>query len=59
MTVLRTTAGLGGLRLDPDALPKDVVRPLYGSDECRPARVERTGREGKYFQDSPRGKSLE
>ncbi len=47
MTVLRTHGGLGGLRLDPDALPKDVVRPLYGSDECRPARVERTGREGK------------
>ncbi len=47
LTVLRTNAGLGGLRLDPDALPKDVVRPLYRSDECRPARVERTGREGK------------
>jgi putative transposase len=47
MTVLRTTARLGGLRLDPDALPKAVVMPLYRSDGCRPARVERTGREGK------------
>jgi putative transposase len=47
MTVLRTQAGLGGLRLDPDALPQDVMRPLYGSDERRPARVERMGREGE------------
>jgi IS605 OrfB family transposase len=59
LTVLRTTAGLGGLRLDPDALPKDVVRPLYGSDECRPARAERTGREGKLFRGSPSGCSPE
>ncbi len=59
LTVLRTTAGLGGLRLDPDALPQDVVRPLYGSDECRPARVERTGRKGDWFRDSPSGQSLE
>ncbi|MGA8536880.1 MAG: hypothetical protein WB789_05755, partial [Thermoplasmata archaeon] len=55
MTVLRTTAGLGGLRLDPDALPQDVVRPLSGSDERRPARVERMGREGERFRDSPSG----
>jgi putative transposase len=46
LTVLRRTAGLGGLRLDPDALPKDVVRPLYPSGNDRRARVERTGREG-------------
>ncbi|HZY91382.1 MAG TPA: zinc ribbon domain-containing protein, partial [Thermoplasmata archaeon] len=37
LSVLRTTAGLGGLRLDPDALPKDVVMPPYQSDERRPA----------------------
>jgi putative transposase len=28
LAALRRTAGLGGLRLDLDALPKDVVRPL-------------------------------
>ncbi len=55
LTVLRTTAGLGGLRLDPDALPQDVVRPLSGSDERRPARVERTGREGERFRDTLSG----
>ncbi len=47
VTALRTHAGLGGLRLDPDALPEDVVRPLYGSANDRPARVERMGREGR------------
>ncbi len=47
LTVLRTTAGLGGLRLDPDALFEDVVRPLYGSGNDRFARVERREREGE------------
>ncbi len=47
VTALRTYAGLGGLRLDPDTLPQDVVIPLYGSAHDRPARVERTGREGR------------
>jgi putative transposase len=46
VTALRRTAGLGGLRLDPDALLKDVVRPLYPMGNDRRARVERTGREG-------------
>jgi hypothetical protein len=46
MTVLRRTAGLGGLRLDPDALLEDAVRPLYPSGNDRRARVERRGREG-------------
>ncbi|HLM92151.1 MAG TPA: transposase [Thermoplasmata archaeon] len=47
VTALRTHAGLGGLRLDPDALLEEVVRPLYGSANDRPARVERRGREGR------------
>ena len=46
LSVLRRPAGLGGLRLDPDALLEDVVRPLYSSSNDRRARVERTGREG-------------
>jgi putative transposase len=46
VTALRRTAGLGGLRLDPDALPQDVVRPLYPTGNDRRARVERMGREG-------------
>ena len=46
LTVLRRTAGLGGLRLDPDALLEDAVRPLYPPGNDRRARVERTGREG-------------
>jgi IS605 OrfB family transposase len=54
-TALRTTAGLGGLRLDPDALPQDVVRPLYGSANDRPARVERMGREGTRSRRLPFG----
>ena len=55
LTVLRRTAGLGGLRLDPDALPKDGVRPLYPSGNDRRARVERTGREGVASDGPPDG----
>ena len=48
LAVLRrgSGAGLGGLRLDPDALSEDVVRPLYPSGNARRARVERREREG-------------
>jgi len=48
LAVLRRAsgAGLGGLRLDPDALSEDVVRPLYPSGNDRRARVERREREG-------------
>lgn len=45
LTALRRTAGLGGLRLDPDALLDEVVSPLYRTARGRPAREERTGRE--------------
>ncbi len=55
LIALRRTAGLGGLRLDPDALPQDVVRPLYPLDNDRRARVERTGREGERSKARPNG----
>ena len=54
LTVLRHGAGLGGLRLDPDALSEDAVRPLYGSGNDRPARVER--REGRDDVGGPAGR---
>jgi IS605 OrfB family transposase len=47
LTALRGTAGLGGLRLDPDALSEDVVRSLYPLGNNRRARVERREREGR------------
>ena len=47
VAALRTRAGLEGLRLDPDALPQDVVNPLYPTAAGRRAREERTGREGR------------
>ena len=46
LAALRRIAGLGGLRLDPDALLQDVVRPLYPTANGGGARAERTGREG-------------
>ena len=55
LTVLRRTAGLGGLRLDPDALSEDVVRPLYLPGNDRRAREERRGREGRDSRDQPDG----
>ncbi len=57
LTVLRRTAGLGGLRLDPDALSEDAVRPLYGSGNDRFARVERREREGLGGNGKPVGTS--
>jgi IS605 OrfB family transposase len=45
-TVLREHAELGGLRLAPDALLDEVVRPLYPRVQRLGARAERTGREG-------------
>jgi len=57
LTVLRRTAGLGGLRLDPDALSEDAVRPLYGSGNDRFARVERREREGRGGNGNPVGNS--
>jgi len=54
LTVLRHGAGLEGLRLDPDALSEDAVRPLYGSGNDRPARVER--REGRDDVGGPAGR---
>ena len=59
VTALRTYAGLGGLRLDPDALPQGVVIPLYESANDRPARVERTGREGRTSVTPPNGEAIE
>jgi IS605 OrfB family transposase len=56
---LRTTAGLGGLRLDPEALPHDVVRPLYGLANDRPARVERMEREGTCSKSLPSREAFE
>ena len=55
VTALHRGAGLGGLRLDPDALPQDVVIPLYGSANDRLARVERMGREGISSNGLPSG----
>jgi IS605 OrfB family transposase len=57
LTVLRrgSGAGLGGLRLDPDALSEDVVRPLYPSGNDRRARVERREREGTELTGRPKG----
>jgi len=55
VTALRQTAGLGGLRLDPDALLDDVVRPLYPTGNDRWARVERTGREAISSGTPPNG----
>jgi len=57
LTVLRKTAGLGGLRLDPDALSEDAVRPLYGSGNDRFAQVERREREGRGGNGKPVGTS--
>jgi len=57
LTVLRKTAGLGGLRLDPDALSEDAVRPLYGSGNDRFARVERRETEGLGGNGQPVGNS--
>ncbi len=59
VTVLRRDVGLGGLRLDPDALPKDVVVPLYESANDRLARVERRGREGPRSNAPPQGGAYE
>lgn len=58
MTALRRTAGLGGLRLDPDALLDDVVRPRYRTGNDRRARVERMGREAISPGGSPDGRAL-
>jgi putative transposase len=55
LAALRRTVGLGGLRLDLDALPKDVVMPLYGLANDHSARVERTGREGVGSRGHPNG----
>jgi IS605 OrfB family transposase len=47
-TVLRENVELGGLRLDPDALSKDVVRPLFA---LGPPRANgRSGRRGRVRQ---------
>ncbi len=54
LAALRRTAGLGGLRLDPDALPHDVVSPLYPTAQHRRAREERTGREGEDRRRPPK-----
>jgi putative transposase len=59
ITALRRTAGLGGLRLGPDALPQDAVRPLYPTATDRRARVERMGREAISSEDPPDGRGLE
>jgi transposase len=45
VTARREYAELRGLWLDLDALPKDVVRPLYVRESD--ARAERMGREGR------------
>jgi IS605 OrfB family transposase len=55
VTALRRTAGLGGLRLDPDALPRDAMRLLYPTGNDRRARVERMGREGDTSRELPTG----
>jgi transposase len=44
-TVLAEMRELGGLRVDLDALPHEVVRFLCPSESIRGARTERTGRE--------------
>jgi IS605 OrfB family transposase len=54
LAALRRTAGLGGLRLDPDALPEDVVSPLYPAAMSHGAREERTGRERRDPSAPPR-----
>jgi len=59
LTVLREHAELGGLRLAPDALLNEVVRPLYPRAKRSGARAERTGREGRSSKVQPRGQSLE
>ncbi|HZY69849.1 MAG TPA: zinc ribbon domain-containing protein [Thermoplasmata archaeon] len=47
-TVLREhPEELGGVRLHPDALLNDAMRPLYWARRARPARAERRGREGR------------
>jgi IS605 OrfB family transposase len=59
LTALRGTAGLGGLRLDPDALSEDGVRPLYPSGNDRRARVERREREGVSSAGPPERRTSE
>ncbi|HXQ78994.1 MAG TPA: zinc ribbon domain-containing protein [Thermoplasmata archaeon] len=44
-TVLRETAELGGLRLDPDALSNDAVRPLFPREKS--SGNGRSGRRGR------------
>ncbi|MCI4342868.1 MAG: zinc ribbon domain-containing protein [Thermoplasmata archaeon] len=55
IAALRRTAELGGLRLDPDALSKELVMPLFGLVNGRPARAERTGRERFDSKGRPNG----
>jgi putative transposase len=57
MSALRRTAGLGGLRLDPDALLKDVVRPFYPTGYSCRVRAERRRREGLISTDLSAGKA--
>ena len=59
MTVLREHAELGGLRLAPDALLDDGVRPLYRTVKSRRARAERMGGEGRNPSARPREHSSE
>ena len=53
-TVLREySRELGGLRLSPDALLEDAMRPLYLARRTRRARVERRSREGSSNSAGP------
>jgi hypothetical protein len=60
MTALRETKELGGLRLALDALPQDVVRPLYASEgRLRDAQVERRTGKGTISAVRPLGGAVE